>query len=95
MDSENEKNHDHKMLAIGDIMQIHPRVENWGGLLMCVTEPKSWGAQGFLYMIEIMHACRYNGIAYVRIEHENLIPVGKLTYLPEFLLKIDEENNDN
>jgi hypothetical protein len=39
-------------LAVGEIVQISPEAsggtERFGGCLMVVTEPKSWGAQGYV-----------------------------------------------
>ena len=63
-------------LEIGEIVQINPdwsdgRGTPWfGGCLMVVTEPKSWGAQGYVI------APGADGAAYYRCEWEHMEPTG-------------------
>jgi hypothetical protein len=59
-----------KPLQKGDIVQINPaHDEIFGGCLMVVTEPKSWGAQGYFDMPG-------KGKAYYRCETANMVKVG-------------------
>jgi hypothetical protein len=41
-----------RKLVIGDLVQIDPATPDcfFGGAVMVVTEPKSWGAQGYFMM---------------------------------------------
>lgn len=63
-------------LEIGEIVQINPdhsdgRDGPWlGGCLMVVTEPKSWGAQGYVI------APGQHGAAYYRCTWEHMEPTG-------------------
>ncbi len=82
---------DKRVLEIGDIVQIHPEHENFGGQLLVVTEPKEWGCQGRLYLDTIMHACRYNGRAYLRVKWENMEFVGRLKWIWEEKIEEDKE----
>lgn len=62
-------------LVVGEIVQIDPEWEDgrgghwFGGCLMVVTEPKSWGAQG--YVVNAGH-----GQAYYRVTWEHMEPTG-------------------
>lgn len=56
---------------IGDIVQIDPAHDKlFGGHFMVVTEPKSWGAQGY---VRVMPS---QGLAYYRVKFENAVKVG-------------------
>ena len=61
-------------LKAGDIVQIDPETnrgtEWFGGCLMVVTEPKSWGAQGYV------KNAGSAGLAFVRIKWEDMEPTG-------------------
>lgn len=62
---------------IGDVFQIHPDHDKiFGGCFMLVTEPKSWGAQGYF---EIPG----KGRAYYRCEYENMDYIGKAAWIPK------------
>lgn len=70
-------------LVEGDVLQINPEGKHkdlFGCELLVVTEPKEWGAQGYLMSSRIVHACRYNGRAYLRVKFEDMEYVGKLTW---------------
>lgn len=64
-------------LKVGEIVQIDPshtdgRGGHWfGGCLMVVTEPKPWGAQGY-----VQNAGGEDGQAYYRCAFENMEPTG-------------------
>ena len=66
-----------RALKVGEIVQIDPehtdgRDTHWfGGCLMVVTEPKAWGAQGY-----IQNAGPEAGQAYYRCEFEHIEPTG-------------------
>lgn len=56
-------------LKEGDIVQINPECGTnsmFGGCLMVVTEPKSWGAQG--YVQALGQDGKIGGQAYIRLK---------------------------
>lgn len=57
---------------VGEIVQINPSVEMFGGCMMVVTEPKEWGAMGYIQSAGVP------GQQYVRIKSENLERTGGL-----------------
>ena len=58
-------------LRIGDVIQIRPDIDEiFGGALMIVTEPKSFGAQGAVHGLG-------KGLAYYRCEFKDMEYVGK------------------
>lgn len=62
-------------LKIGEIVQIDPAQmrngKHWfGGCLMVVTDPKPWGAQGYVQNAEV------EGQAYYRCRFEDMEPTG-------------------
>lgn len=62
-----------RKLEVGDVVQIDPEFDDvFGGCFMTVTEPKSWGAQGYVKPLK-----REQGLAYYRCEFENMEFVGK------------------
>jgi hypothetical protein len=67
-----------RKLHVGEIVQIDPahsdgREGHWfGGCLMVVTEPKSWGAQGYVQGAGSDHA----GQAHYRCKWEHMEPTG-------------------
>jgi len=61
----------------GDLVQINPEHDEiFGGCIMVVTEPKSWGAQGYFDVPG-------HGVAYYRVEHKNAEKVGRAAWIPE------------
>lgn len=61
----------------GDILQIDPdHDEIFGACFMVVTEPKSWGAQGYF------NAPGVDGLAYYRVKHEDAFKVGRVEWVP-------------
>lgn len=56
---------DDLQLTPGDIVQINPNVERFGGSLMVVTELKSWGVQGYVQVPG-------SGQAYYRCKFEDM-----------------------
>lgn len=72
-------------LTKGDVVQIAPgnkTNENFGGCFMVVTEPKNWGAQGYVWPPP-PDSIRYNGIAYFRAEWEDMEYVGHAPFIVE------------
>lgn len=65
-------------LKVNDIVQINPRCGTmFGGSLMIVTEPKSWGAQGYIHGLGEGYICGLGqGLAYCRYKFEDMELVG-------------------
>ena len=76
-------------LEIGDIVQIHPEHENFGGQLLVVTDPKEWGCQGILFLCLEIPCTRYKGRAFLRVKWENMEFVGRCKWL------LSENNDDD
>jgi len=73
-------------LRVGDVVQINPEHDEvFGGCFMTVTEPKSFGAQGFV------KNAGEKGFAYYRCKHENMEYVGIATWSD----RSDEDNEDD
>lgn len=62
-------------LVVGDVVQIRADKDDgvFGGALIIVTEPKSWGAQGGVHGLG-------KGIAYYRCKFEDMEYVGRATW---------------
>lgn len=71
---------DKRELAEGDILQINPE-HKFGGMLLVVTEPKSWGAQGVLYSSREFNAVRFSGRAYLRVKFEEVEHCGRIEWM--------------
>lgn len=71
-------------LESGDVVQINPEGKYKdhfaAGMLLVVTEPKSFGCQGYLMSATNFEACKLKGVAYLRISFEDMEYVGKLTW---------------
>ena len=61
-------------LAVGDVVQIGPHVQNFGACFMTVTESKPWGAQGYVRVPG-------GGDAYVRIAHKDMVLIGRAEWM--------------
>lgn len=65
---------------VGQVVQIAPQPDAdddvFGGCFMIVTEPKSWGAQGYVQIPG-------KGQAYYRCESERMLPVGMAVWVVE------------
>lgn len=75
-----------KELKIGDILQINPeKNDKFAGFFVVVTEPKNWGAQGYLLHHDFFEACRIKdtGKAYVRVRFEDVELVGSCFWIHE------------
>lgn len=69
-------------LAIGDVLQLNPE-HKFSGMLIVVTEPKSWGCQGYLLSSREFDAVKFNGRAFLRPRFEQMEWVGNLFWLEE------------
>lgn len=56
--------------AEGDIVQVDPNVECFGGCMVVVTEPKSFGVQGYVQSAGIQ------GQQYIRLKFQDIKPTG-------------------
>lgn len=74
-------------LEAGDVIQIDPEYgETFGGSFMIVTEPKSWGAQGYIHVPPGFNkdgTKNRGGRAYIRVDFENIEYIGKAAWLWE------------
>ena len=81
-------------LVPGDVVQISPEITHSHiGMLCVVTEPKSWGCQGYLMHWDAFDAVRVKntGKAYVRLRFESIEYVGRLPWIHEDTKEKDEE----
>ena len=65
-------------LKEGDLTQINPEYEKYGGMFFVVTEPKEWGAQGYLVSPHNFEATRFKGLAYLRVKFAEMEYCGKI-----------------
>lgn len=71
-------------LKVGDLVQLDPaNVGNpmFAGCIMVVTEPKPWGAQG--YVQALGENGSPGGQAYYRAKHEEMFRVGIACWVAE------------
>jgi hypothetical protein len=66
-------------LQKGDVLQLHPD-HKFGGMLVVVDEPKSWGCQGYLLSSREFEATKFKGRAFVRPKFEDVEFVGKVVW---------------
>ena len=57
-------------INIGDIVQVNPGVEKFGGCMVVVTEIHSWGIQGYVQNAGVA------GQAYIRLKTEDFEHTG-------------------
>lgn len=57
-------------IQVGDIVQANPSVEMFGGCMVVVTEPKSWGIQGYVQSAGVP------GQQYIRLKTEDFEKTG-------------------
>ena len=70
-------------LKVGDIVQIDPaHYPVFGASLMIVTDPKSWGAQGYVHVLGDSNAVTtFKGVAFYRCAFENMELVGHAAWV--------------
>lgn len=54
----------------GDLVQVNPDVEVFGGCIVCVTEPKDFGVQGYVQSAGVP------GQQYIRLKFKDIEPTG-------------------
>ena len=54
----------------GDLVQVNPSVETFGGCIVVVTEPKEWGVMGYVQSAGVP------GQQYIRLKFEDIEPTG-------------------
>jgi hypothetical protein len=54
----------------GEIVQVAPHVETWGGCMVVVTESKSFGIQGYVQSAGVP------GQQYIRLKHDDIERTG-------------------
>ena len=57
-------------IEVGDIVQVDPSKEVFGGTMVVVTEVKSWGIQGYVQSAGV------EGQAYIRLNFEDFEATG-------------------
>lgn len=70
-------------LKEGDVVQLAPTVSNprFAGCMMVITEPKSWGAQGYVQALGALG--QHGGQAYFRAKWEEMEYVGSAVWVAE------------
>jgi hypothetical protein len=58
------------MIEIGDIIQVDPSKEVFGGTMVVVTEVKSWGIQGYVQSAGV------EGQQYIRLNFDDFETTG-------------------
>ena len=66
----------HIRMEVGDVVQLSPELDRFAACFMVVTEPKSWGAQGYVRVPG-------GGDAYYRAKNEDMELVGKAVWIHE------------
>lgn len=67
-------------LKVGDVVQLNPS-HKFSGMILVVTEPKDFGAQGYLMSQFNFEAVRFNNVAYLRVKFEDIEYVGKIAWM--------------
>lgn len=57
-------------MSVGDVVQVSPEKEMFGGCMVVVTEVKSWGVQGYVQSAGVP------GQQYVRLKHDDFEHTG-------------------
>lgn len=70
-------------LKEGDILQIYDTHPSFPCFFVVVTEPKSWGAQGYLLHSRDFDAVKFKGRAFIRVAFEEVEYCGKVAWIEE------------
>jgi hypothetical protein len=71
-------------LKVGDIVQIRPNLGSFfDGCFMVITEPKSWGAQGYIPHPQQNNEDGSVSVPYFRCKFEDMEFVGKAVWVLE------------
>ena len=64
------------LVAVGDIVQVNPDKEMFGGCMVVVTEPRDWGVMGYVQSAGVP------GQQYIRLKWDDIEPTrGKAVWL--------------
>ncbi len=75
---------DKRELKPGDVVQLAPSDDHaFGGCFMLITEPKSWGAQGFIALPT--ERGRIPSSAFFRCKFEAMEYIGAAVFVPDNL----------
>ena len=85
---------DKRELEMGDVLQLNPEYERFGGMLIVCTEPKSWGCQGYLMSAYDFEAFKFKGRAFLRPKFENMEYVGKLHWIMTGEIEFEEVKDE-
>jgi len=69
-------------LKIGQLVQLNPDLvgnKAFAGCIMVVTEPKEWGAQGYVQALGDNH--EPGGQAYIRVQWQEMELVGEAEWI--------------
>lgn len=83
---------EYRDLEEGDVLQLNPKLP-FGGMLLVVTDPKQWGAQGYLCSSRSFEATKYIGRTFVRVKFADMEYIGRLEWLE--MDKAEEEGADD
>jgi hypothetical protein len=81
-------------LEIGDVVQLNPDHVKFPGFFVVVTEPKSFGCQGYLMSAYNFEACKFMGRAFVRPKFKDFEYVGKIVWDADILFPEDEVDKE-
>lgn len=62
-------------IEVHDIVQLVPKPDGWGAMLVIVTSVYAWGVQGYWLVAE--ERGKPPGCAYVRVKHGDYVRVGR------------------
>lgn len=65
----------------GDIVQITNEAHHWYPALIVVSEPKSFGVQGYFVVVD--NTDKGNGMAFIRLNHDDIELVGAAVIVHE------------
>lgn len=77
-------------LKRGDVVQVRPKKEGYGGCLVIVDEPKSFGCQGFILLPGEFYVGNMTALdlrVYVRIKFEDMEYIGHAKWIDEPIIK--------
>lgn len=83
-----------KDIEVHDLVQICPE-DQWGGMLLAVTEVYSWGVQGYVYSDVNFEAVRFKGRAYRRLKWDDFEIVGCFEWVKKEEESDDKEENEH
>lgn len=79
----------------GDVYQIKPDHKKFPGFIIVVTDVKPWGIRGYLMYFCDFQATRFDDMAFVNAEWDEIEYVGKLPYVFYQEMKEDYDKKDS